>query len=268
MRVLYKVRPYEKFVGSANRLYDVWVKRCQETLKTGGKKEHTHNIRQIVMDFDNLELCEGLVKPKVGVVGEILVKFLPMANNNIVEMLEAEGVEVVVPDLTDFLLYSAFDNEIKYQKLSGSFMGMLSSKFSIKKIESYRKEMKKALTASKRFEAPKAIKEIAKHAEKHLSLANQSGEGWFLTGEMVELIHEGVHNIVCLQPFACMPNHITGKGMFREIKRSYPMANIAFIDYDSGASEVNQLNRIKLMLSMVVKNVENDLADNELVTAK
>jgi len=268
MRVLYKVRPYEKFAGSANHLYDVWVRRCQETLKTGGKKEHTHNIRQIVKDFDNLELCEGLVKPKVGVVGEILVKFHPTANNNIVEMLEAEGVEVVVPDLTDFLLYSAFDNEIKYQQLSGSFLGMLSSKFSIKKIESYRKEMKKALTASKRFEAPKAIKEIARHAEKHLSLANQSGEGWFLTGEMIELIHEGVHNIVCLQPFACMPNHITGKGMFREIKRSYPMANIAFIDYDSGASEVNQLNRIKLMLSMVVKNVENDLADIELVAAK
>jgi len=261
MRVLYRVRPYEKCIGSANRLYDIWVRRCQETLKTGGKNEHIYNIRQIVKDFDNLELCKGLVKSKVGVVGEILVKFHPTANNNIVEMLEAEGVEVVVPDLTDFLLYSAFDSGTKYQKLSGSFWEMLTGKFSIKKIESYRKEMKKTLTDSKRFVSPKTIEEIAKHAEKHLSLANQSGEGWFLTGEMVELIQEGVYNIVCLQPFACMPNHITGKGMFREIKRSHPMANIAFIDYDSGASEVNQLNRIKLMLSMAVKNTETKLVD-------
>ncbi|MCO1600353.1 2-hydroxyacyl-CoA dehydratase [Desulfosporosinus nitroreducens] len=277
MRVLYRVRPYEKFPGSANLLYDYWVERCQESLKSGNKKEHEENIRQIVADFDSLELYEDLVKPKVGVVGEILVKFHPTANNNVVELLEAEGAEAVVPDLTDFLLYGAFDNRIKYEKLSGSFWDMVSGYFSINRIESYRKEMKKALKASKRFEAPKPIEEIAKYAENHLSLANQCGEGWFLTGEMVELIRSGVNNIVCLQPFACLPNHITGKGMVREIRRSFPKANIAAIDYDPGASEVNQLNRIKLMLSVAVENLENkseeaktpplDL-ENELVERK
>jgi len=257
MRVLYRVRPYEKFPGSANLLYEYWVNKCQNSLKNGKRKEYIENLRQIVKDFDNLEIVEDLVKPKVGVVGEILVKFHPTANNNIVELLEAEGAEAVVPDLTDFLLYSAFDNRIRFEKLSGSFWGMVSGKFSINRIESYRKEMKKALEASARFEAPKPIGEIAKYAENHLSLANQSGEGWFLTGEMVELIRSGVNNIVCLQPFACLPNHITGKGMFREIKRSYPSANIAPIDYDPGASEVNQLNRIKLMLSVAVDNLAN-----------
>lgn len=261
MRVLYRVRPYEKFPGSANLLYDYWVNRCQESLKKGNRKEHAENIRQIVKDFDKLELYEDLIKPKVGVVGEILVKFHPTANNNIVELLEAEGAEAVVPDLADFLLYGAYDNRIKFEKLSGSFWGMVSGYLSINRIESYRKEMKMALRASKRFHAPKPIGEIAKYAEKHLSLANQSGEGWFLTGEMVELIRSGVNNIVCLQPFACLPNHITGKGMFREIRRSYPLANIAPIDYDPGASEVNQLNRIKLMLSVAMENLQNKIEE-------
>ncbi|MDR3539999.1 MAG: acyl-CoA dehydratase activase-related protein [Desulfosporosinus sp.] len=268
MRVLYRVRPYEKFPGSANLLYDYWVERCHESLKKGNRKEHLKNICQIVKDFDNLELYEDLVKPKVGVVGEILVKFHPTANNNIVELLEAEGAEAVVPDLTDFLLYSAYDNSIKYKKLSGSFWEMVSGKLSINRIESYRKEMKRALEASKRFTAPKPIEEIAKYAEQHLSLANQSGEGWFLTGEMVELIRSGVNNIVCLQPFACLPNHITGKGMFREIRRSYPLANIAPIDYDPGASEVNQLNRIKLMLSVAVENLQTKIVDSKAVLVK
>ena len=254
MRVLYRVRPYEKVPGSANRLYEVWVERCQESLRNGNSKDYNQTIRQIVRDFDHLELDEELVKPKVGVVGEILVKFHPTANNNIVELLEAEGAEAVVPDLADFLLYGALDSRIKYEKLSGSFWGMVSGNLSINRIESYRKEMKKALGASKRFTAPKPIEEIAKYAANHLSLANQAGEGWFLTGEMVELIRSGVQNIVCLQPFACLPNHITGKGMFREIRRSYPAANIAPIDYDPGASEVNQLNRIKLMLSVAMDN--------------
>lgn len=263
MRVLYKVRPYEKFPGSANILYESWVKRCQESLIKGNNKEFTRNIHQIVKDFDNLVINEDLVKPKVGVVGEILVKFHPTANNNIVELLEAEGAEAVVPDLTDFLLYGALDSRIKFEQLSGGFWEMVSGMFSMNRIESFRKEMKKALKASKRFEAPKPITQIAKYAEKHLSLANQSGEGWFLTGEMVELIRSGVNNIVCLQPFACLPNHITGKGMIREIRRSYPLANIAPIDYDPGASEVNQLNRIKLMLSVALDNLSNKPQDTK-----
>jgi len=257
MRLLYRVRPYEKTPGSANRLYEHWVAKCQESLRNGGRKQFKENIYKIVADFDNFEIHEDMVKPRVGVVGEILVKFHPTANNNIVELLEAEGAEAVVPDLTDFLFYSAFDSKIKYEQLSGSFKNMVSGQISIKFMEYYRKDMKKALAKSRRFHPPKPIEEIARFAEKHLSLAHQTGEGWFLTGEMVELIHSGVHNIVCLQPFACLPNHITGKGMIRELRRSYPLVNIAPIDYDPGASEVNQLNRIKLMLSVAVKNMES-----------
>ncbi|KJS20577.1 MAG: 2-hydroxyglutaryl-CoA dehydratase [Clostridiaceae bacterium BRH_c20a] len=250
MRVLYKVRPYEKIPGSANKLYRHWVDRCQEALSNGGKSKFKENIFNIVKDFDSMEIYGDLVKPKVGIVGEILVKFHPTANNNIVELLEAEGAEAVVPDLIDFFLYCAYDNKVRHEILSGSYWDRISGMFSITTIESYRKQMKKALSESKRFEAPKAIEEIAHCASKHLSLGNQSGEGWFLTGEMVELIKSGVNNIVCLQPFACLPNHITGKGMIKELRRSYPSSNIVPIDYDPGASEVNQLNRIKLMLSV------------------
>ncbi|MEG6616568.1 acyl-CoA dehydratase activase-related protein [Peptococcaceae bacterium 1198_IL3148] len=255
MRVLYRVRPYEKVPGSADQLYHHWVDKCIAALNDSDKKQFAANIHQIVNDFDNLPINEDVVKPRVGVVGEILVKYHPTANNNIVRLLEAEGAEAVVPDLLDFFLYGAYDQKIKYQQLSGGFWKMVGGKYSIYRLESYRKEMRKALAASKRFEPPKTIDEIARYAEKHLSLGNQTGEGWFLVGEMVELIHSGVNNIVCLQPFACLPNHIVGKGMIRELRRSYPSSNIAAIDYDPGASEVNQLNRIKLMLSTAFKNL-------------
>jgi len=256
MRVLYRVRPYELIPGSANKLYEYWVDRCHKTLISGGRKEFIDNINGIVKDFDSLEIHEDLVKPKVGVVGEILVKFHPTANNNIVEHLEDEGAEAVVPDLIDFLLYSAYNSKVKYEKLSGSYMKKITSDIAIKIVETYRSEMRKALKNSNRFEVPKSIEEVAEGAARHLSLGNQTGEGWLLTGEMVELIESGVNNIVCLQPFACLPNHITGKGMIKELRRSYPLANIAAIDYDPGASEVNQLNRIKLMLSVAFKNLE------------
>lgn len=259
MRVLYRVRPYEKIPGLANMMYEEWVDKCMNSLRNGGRRDFKENIYKIVKDFDNLEIYEDLVKPKVGVVGEILVKFHPTANNNIVKLLEAEGAEAVVPDLLDFFLYSAYDNVVQYKELSGSFWSMVSGNISIKAIEYYRKYMKKALEESKRFEAPKSIEEIAHGAKRFLSLSNQTGEGWFLTGEMVELIESGVNNIVCLQPFACLPNHITGKGMIKELRRTYPLSNIAPIDYDPGASEVNQLNRIKLMLSVAFKNLNKNL---------
>lgn len=258
MRVLYRVRPYEKVSGSANKLYKYWVDKCQKSLITGAKKEFAKNIQGIVNDFDNLEIYEKLVKPRVGVVGEILVKFHPTANNNIVELLENEGAEAVVPDLIDFLLYCAYNSKVKYEKLSGTYSKMMISDVGIKLIEFYRSEMRKNLNKSKRFEAPKKIYEVAEGASKHLSLGNQTGEGWLLTGEMVELIESGVNNIACLQPFACLPNHITGKGMIKELRRTYPLSNIAAIDYDPGASEVNQLNRIKLMLSVAFKNLNKE----------
>ncbi|QEK11515.1 2-hydroxyacyl-CoA dehydratase [Crassaminicella thermophila] len=256
MRLLYRVRPYEKIKGSSNQLYNYWVERCKKSLIHARRKEFKENIYKMVEEFDHLEIHEDLVKPKVGIVGEILVKFHPDANNNIVDLLEAEGAEVVMPDLIDFLLYCAFDYKVKYKELSGSLLGMLMGDITIKGIEYYRKEMKDALEKSERFESPKDIHTLAEAAKKHLSLSNQTGEGWFLTAEMVELIESGTENIVCLQPFACLPNHITGKGMIKELRRSYPSANIVPIDYDPGASEVNQLNRIKLMLSVAFKNLD------------
>ncbi|OBR96135.1 MULTISPECIES: 2-hydroxyacyl-CoA dehydratase [Clostridium] len=257
MRVLYKVRPYEKIPGSANTLYRKWVDKCKESVKSGSHSEFKKNIYSIVEDFDNLELNK-VKKPKVGVVGEILVKFHPTANNNIVDVLEKEGAEAVVPDLTDFLLYCAYDAEFKYKYLAGSYKDNIINKWAIKCIEYFRRHMRKALENSKRFTPPSDIEELAKYASKVLSIGNQTGEGWFLTAEMIELIRSGTKNIVCMQPFACLPNHVTGKGMIKELKRRYKGSNIAAIDYDPGASEVNQLNRLKLMLSVAFKSMENE----------
>ncbi|MFD3156087.1 acyl-CoA dehydratase activase-related protein [Haloimpatiens sp. FM7330] len=268
MRVLYKVRPYEKIKGSANELYDRWVKKCKESVKSGDASTFNKYVYEIVNDFDNLEIRD-VKKPKVGLVGEILVKFHPTANNNIVDIIEKEGAEAVMPDLTDFCLYCAYDHEFKRKYLSGSRMSELFGSIAIKYIEHYRKHMKKALEQSKRFEAPKTIQRLAEGASPILSIGNQTGEGWFLTAEMVELIESGVKNIVCMQPFACLPNHVTGKGMIKELKRRYKNANIVAVDYDPGASEVNQLNRIKLMLSSAFKNLKKEQeAGEEIFHAK
>ena len=161
-----------------------------------------------------------------------------------------EGAEVVMPDLTDFFMYMAYDDIVSYKMLSGKWIDKFKSEMSIKLMEFYRRPMRKALTDSKRFTAPYTIKQIAKLTDGHVSLGNMAGEGWFLTGEMLKLLDEGVENIICLQPFGCLPNHITGKGVLHELRRSYPGANIVALDCDAGASEVNQLNRLKLMLSV------------------
>ena len=268
MRVLYKVRPYEKIPGSANALYEKWAARCLASLESGSRKDFKKNVYGIVKDFDSFEINEDMVKPKVGVVGEILVKFHPTANNDIVGLLESEGAEAVVPGLMDFFLYSSYDSIVKYKQLAGSYKNMVVGEAAIKAIEYYRRHMKRALAESRRFTAPETIKEIGAGAAKHLSLCNQTGEGWFLTGEMVELLESGVSNIVCLQPFACLPNHITGKGMIKELRRSYPKSNIAAIDYDPGASEVNQLNRIKLMLSAAFKRLEEEKIQSPAVSSR
>ncbi|WP_029452996.1 2-hydroxyacyl-CoA dehydratase [Clostridium algidicarnis] len=263
MRVLYKVRPYEKIKGSSNELYNNWVKRININVSNGNHKEFRQNIKDIVYDFDNLEI-NHVVKPKVGLVGEILVKFHPSANNNVVELIEKEGAEAIMPDLLDFFLYSSYDQDYKYKYLSGSKMSQVLGNAAIKAMEYYRKTLREALEESKRFEPPKHIKELAFKASKIISLGNQTGEGWFLTAEMIELIESGTQNIICMQPFACLPNHVTGKGMIKALKANYPKANIVAVDYDPGASEVNQLNRIKLMLSAAFKNLEKPIKPKEI----
>ena len=161
-----------------------------------------------------------------------------------------EGAEVVMPDFVDFFLYSAYDPIAKRRLLSGSYKEQIFGKMFIRLLEFFRQPMRKALKESRHFMAPRSIYETAKLAARHVSLGNMAGEGWFLTGEMVKLIDEGVPNVICLQPFGCLPNHITGKGVLHELRGSYEGANLTAIDCDAGSSEVNQLNRIKLMLSV------------------
>ena len=199
------------------------------SLKDWRIKTFKDNIKNIVREFDELEITNEK-KPKVGLVGEILVKFHPTANNNVVDLVEAEGAEAVMPGLTDFLLYSAFNSDFKYRYLSGTKKSQLLGKFAINIMEFYRSNLRKALKNSKRFIVPKKIEEIAKGASSIVSLGHSTGEGWFLTGEMVELIQSGAKNIICMQPFACLPNHVTGKGMIKELKRLYPGTNIVAID--------------------------------------
>jgi len=261
MRVLYRVRPYEKIKGSSNELYSKWVEKAKQSVRAGSFSTFKADIQQIIYEFDNIEITNEK-KIKVGVVGEILVKFHPSANNYIVDMLESEGAEVVVPDLTDFFLYCAYDYDYKYKYLSGSKIGQVLGLSAIKFIEFYRNEMKQCLKNSKRFHPPKKINELAEMAKDIVAIGNQTGEGWFLTAEMVELIESGANNVVCLQPFACLPNHVIGKGVIKELKHRYPTANIVAIDYDPGASEVNQVNRIKLLLS-AARQIHKDIINSQ-----
>ncbi len=254
MRVLYRTRPYEAVPGSANKLHKKWEHRCKRSMQDGGK-HFKQIVNGIVRDFDNLPLNEDVKKPRVGIVGEILVKFLPSANNHLVDLLEAEGAEAVMPDLLDFFMYSFYNNNYKHEFLGRSKKSARNANLGIWALEQLRKPMVEALKKSNRFEPPVHISHIAEYAKPIVSIGNQTGEGWFLTGEMVELIKSGAPNIVCCQPFACLPNHIIGKGVIKELRKVYPDSNIVAIDYDPGASEVNQVNRIKLMLATARKNL-------------
>ena len=217
---------------------------------------------RIVRAFDEFPIDETLRKPRVGVVGEILVKYMPLANNHLVELLEAEGAEAVVPDLMDFLNYSVYNNDYRHEYLGKNWTYSATAKIGVDAIRALRRPALDALRRSRRFDAPMPIDQVAELAKPFLSLGNQYGEGWFLTGEMVELLTSGTPNIVCIQPFACLPNHVVGKGVIKALRARYPGANIAAVDYDPGASEVNQLNRIKLMLSAAKKNLEQETASD------
>ena len=250
MKCLYHVRPYEVEKGSANALHEKWKQICIDSLVNPKSSHHFKDVCKGIVDaFDNFPIDETLVKPRVGVIGEILVKYMPLANNHLVDLLEQEGAEAVVPDLLDFLCYSMYNGEYKHEFLGTKWTSAAISKASVAVIEWLRRPATKALQQSKRFLPPVRIEKVGELAKPFLSLGNQYGEGWFLAGEMVELLTSGTPNIICIQPFACLPNHVVGKGVIKSIKQTYPFANIAAVDYDPGASEVNQLNRIKLMLS-------------------
>ncbi|MGM9988470.1 MAG: acyl-CoA dehydratase activase-related protein [Bacillaceae bacterium] len=257
MRMTYRIRPYEQVEGSTNALCEKWSAIFAESLSTFRFKDYQRHLVQMVEEFDNHPIVK-MKKPRVGVVGEILVKFHPDANNKIVELIEQEGGEAVVPDILDFFLYCAYDSIYKGTHLGKSKTGVYVNRSAIKYIEHYRRPLKEALINSKRFTAPHTIYELAEKASRLLSIANQAGEGWFLTGEMMALIEDGVNNIACVQPFACLPNHVTGRGMMKGLKELYSEANITAIDYDASESAVNQINRMKLMLATAFKNVKKE----------
>ena len=260
MRCVYRMRPYEKEAGSVDALHAKWVAKCREFVS----RKHMNYLtfckmcRQIIKEFDEIPIYEDMRKPRVGIVGEILVKYAPAANNHLVELLEAEGAEAVVPDLLDFMLYCFYNQIYKAEYLGTSRKASVISRAGIWALEKMRGTAAKAFEQSTHFTPPVSIYKIVEYAEPIVNIGNQTGEGWFLTGEMVELIHSGVNNIVCTQPFACLPNHVVGKGVIKELRKRFPLSNIVAIDYDPGASEVNQLNRIKLMLSTAQKNLKKE----------
>ncbi len=257
LRCLYRVRPYEKVKGSADALHEKWKKRVIDFVTRDGllsHKKYKQMCRAIIHDFDTLPITDEK-KPRVGIVGEILVKFLPAANNHLADLLESEGAEPVVPDLTDFLLYCFYNSNFKTDNLGSSKKSKVISNAGIRFFEWLRSTAREAFEESERFTPPAHIEHLAKAAEHIVSNGNQTGEGWFLTGEMLELMEIGVPNIVCIQPFGCLPNHVVGKGVIKKLRSENPKANIVAIDYDPGASEVNQLNRIKLMLSTAQRNL-------------
>lgn len=247
MNVVYRVRPYELIPGTADNLLGKWMKICKSNIRTGDRKVFRENLKEIVRDFHAVDIKHQR-KPRVGLVGEILVKYHPAANNYMAEFIEKSGAEMVVPGLTEFFLYCAASRNYEHRYLAGTKLKSMMGDYFIRYVESYREDMRIALRESSRFTVPHTISELAERVSSILSLGNQTGEGWLLTAEMVELIEEGAHNIICMQPFACLPNHITGKGMIKTLKEIYPQTNIVTVDYDPGASEVNQINRIKLML--------------------
>ena len=262
---LLRVRPYEQEPGSANKLYKLWDTICKETIEHHGysktaKKVYGHGylpyrtlMKRMIRAFDQLPLRNIPRKPRVGVVGEILVKYHPDANNHVVDLIESQGCEAVLPGVCDFMVNGISNAEWNEEMLgTGGQVGV--KKIVLKAADVYRAPMIAGFKASHgKFDIPAHISDLREKAASVTSLGVQAGEGWLLTGEIIELIQSGAPNIVCAQPFACLPNHVTGRGMFGKIRRTYPEANIVSIDYDPGASEANQLNRIKLMIAAAKK---------------
>ena len=253
MRCVYKTRPYEVNKGETDAIYNKWNDLLLNEFKTGDIPTKKY-AQTIVNEFLAIKTNDEK-RPKIGIVGEILVKFHPLANNHVVELVEREGGEAVVPDFLDFFLYFFYNSTVKYNLLEGSWGGKFATDLGIWLIEKMRAPIIKVLKGTK-FGIPSDIHHLADRASQVVGLGTTTGEGWFLTAEMLELIDEGAPNIICMQPFACLPNHVTGKGVMKELKRLYPQSNIVAVDYDPGASEVNQINRIKLMMSVALENMK------------
>lgn len=255
MKLLLATRPYEVNKGSANEVYNKWNQKCYKSLSNGHIKEFKKNIIQIVKSFQDIPIKKKKL-PKVGIVGEILIKYHTFGNDNIVAKLESEGAEVTVPELMGFVKYCAYNNIIKSNIMKKQKTIKYISQIALNIISWYEETITKCLKDTP-YRQPCNIYKLATNVEGLLSTGNQTGEGWFLTAEMVELIQDNIPNIVCVQPFACLPNHIVGKSVIKRIRELYPDANIIAIDYDPGASHTNQVNRLKLMLTVAKENINH-----------
>ena len=258
MQLLYRVRPYEAEAGSADALYDRMMAEAKGVLLSASRRSFYGLCQRTVDAFEALPLVNDRSKPRVGVVGEILVKFHPTANNQVVRVIEQEGCEANVPGLVDFFLFGMTNAINMKDELGTKATSRFTHKAGIKLIEGFREPINKMLGASTRFEPYPSVWELAEKAGQVLSLCNTMGEGWLLTAEMCDLIETGTPNIVCCSPFACLPNHVVGKAVVKRLREMHPESNIVAVDYDPGASEVNQLNRIKLMISVAKENYRNN----------
>ncbi len=263
-KMLTKNRAYEIHKGQSQQLFDSWMEKCKTLLEKSTLKEFKQSIYDIVEDFEKIELDTTTIKPKVGIVGEVLIKYHPFGNNFVADKLEQEGAEVILPDFMGFVKFIAthkitFNQLIKTDKMKAKLF-----KAAIKLIDILEKDVVIALKNSKKgYLLPCNIFELETKVNDILSIGNQTGEGWFLTAEMIEYIEHGIPNIVCVQPFACLPNHVVGKGVIKTIRNKFPDANIAPIDYDPGASESNQTNRIKLLMTVAKDNLANQSKEKE-----
>ncbi len=255
MKLLYRTRPYEAEPGAADRVYGGLMRRAATVLPSCSRRAFYRLCRDTVDAFETLPLTDDRSKPRVGVVGEILVKFHPTANNELVKVIESEGCEADVPGLLDFFTMAMSHDINMADELGSSAKKRLTGRAEITLVEQVREPLNRMLTATTRFEPWPSIFDLAKKAKRILSLCNNMGEGWLLTAEMIELIESGTPNVVCAQPFACLPNHVVGKSVIKRLRQLYPQSNIVAVDYDPGASEVNQLNRIKLMISVAKENL-------------
>lgn len=268
-KMLYKNRAYEKNKGETDKLFAEWMEKAKKLAINSNSKEFSKSIYQMVDDFEKIEWKQGKEKPKVGIVGEILIKYHPFGNNYVANLLEKEGAEVVLPDFMGFVKYVAANGVISHQLLKNNGLKSMLFDVAIKLINSFEKDAKKALEKSKKGYLPTCdIWHLADNVKSVLSTGNQTGEGWFLTAEMLEYMENGIQNIVCVQPFACLPNHVVGKGVIKTIRDMFPDANIVPVDYDPGASEANQTNRIKLLMTVAkdnlkIKQKEKKMAEKE-----
>ncbi len=253
-----QTEPYEITAGSSQRIVDKWVKKLSAQLIAGkgwSRKAMQVNMRAILADYAAIKR-EMTPKVKVGVVGEIYVKYSPLANNQLEKFLRSQDCEVNVPGILGFVFFKV-DNRIEDIKLyGGNPIKKAACEALMKILENNESMMLGCLAEYPQFHAPCSYQELKKMVDGVIGYGAKMGEGWLLTAEMVELIHSGYGNIVCAQPFGCLPNHIVGKGMIRRLRQLYPKSNIVPIDYDPGATRVNQENRIKLMLAVAKENLD------------